>query len=413
MAEGSHRMIGEEALSDLERHRVRALKRRLADERGVPVRDVRVVRSPYRACPLGAHVDHQLGDVTGMALDRALLLAFAARADRSVALRSLQFDRPVEFRLDELPEQPVGDWADYARGAVYALRQQGELRRGMCALIDGYDKVGGLSSSAAVGVAYLMALETANRLDCDAETNIELDRIIENDYIGLNNGILDQSTILLSRRRNLMHLDCSTGRSELIPLGSEDAFVVAVLFSGLRKPLAETGYNRRVAECEQAAAHLLEAAGMTLPDSIHLRHVPEEVYDLYRDALPPKLRRRAEHFFGEQRRVRRGVELWRRGDLEGFGGLINQSGRSSVEKYECGNPYLRTAYEALSNCDGVYGARFSGAGFRGCCIGLAAPDAREHIAETVLTGYLKEHPDMDGEAEVYFCSSADGAALLE
>lgn len=399
-------------MSEQDAGRADGLRRALSRWAGVRRGQVRIVRSPYRVCPLGAHVDHQLGCVTGMALDRALLLAFAPRADGLVALRSRQFSGTVQFRLEDIPPRPAGDWADYARGAALALRKLGGLTTGIAALVDGYGNAGGLSSSAAVGVAYLLAFQAANRMAMGPEENIELDRIIENTYTGLNNGILDQSCILLSRRGQLLHLDCRDGAWELAPLGGGD-FVVAVLFSGLRVPLAQTDYNRRVGECRRAAELLLQAAGLPPVDPPHLRAVPEDVFVQHGAALPAPLRKRAAHFFGEQERVRSGMDLWRRGDLAGFGRLVSESGQSSVDNYECGNPYLRTAFEVLCDCPGIYGARFSGAGFRGCCIGLAAPGAEEEIARTALGAYLRAHPDMEGEAEVYFCRSADGAGFLQ
>ncbi len=398
-------------MDDTDLSRAGSLRRDLARLADVRPDAVRIVRSPYRVCPLGAHVDHQLGCVTGMALDRALLLGFVPRSDGVVRLRSRQFPGTVEFRLDAVPTRPAGDWADYARGAAAALRGRGGLERGMTALVDGHANVGGLSSSAAVGVAYLLALEAVNGLDAGPRENIDLDRRVENDYIGLSNGILDQSTILLSRRRALMHLDCRDGDWDLVPLGGDD-FVVAVLFSGLRVPLAQTDYNRRVDECRRAAELLLRADGLPVPQPPNLRAVPEDVFARRGASLPPELRRRAAHFFGEQQRVRQGLELWRDGDLAGFGRLVSESGRSSVENYECGNAYLRTAFDALRACPGVYGARFSGAGFRGCCIALAEPGAEQGIADRALGAYLRVHPDMEGEAEVYFCRSADGAGLL-
>jgi len=166
---------------------------------GVSADQVRVVRSPYRMCPLGAHVDHQLGQVTGLALDRALLLGFVPRSDGRVALASRQFDRSVEFSLADLPHKPAGDWGDYARGAAFALCRSQTLNTGIYGMVDGHDNVGGLSSSAAVGVAYLLALQHVNGLRWSAEGTIELDRIVENDYLGLQNGILDQSVILLGQ----------------------------------------------------------------------------------------------------------------------------------------------------------------------------------------------------------------------
>ena len=405
--------MGMESLSEAEQERVALLTDELSRREPLPAGGVCVVRSPYRACPLGAHVDHQLGAVTGMALDRALLLAFAPRSDRRVALSSHQFEGVVEFDLDGLPSAAAGDWADYARGAAHALRTAGEpLRRGLTGIVSGHDDAGGLSSSAAAGVAYLLALEAANGLDVAPERNIELDRVIENDFIGLDNGILDQSCILLGRRRHLLSLDCKAGRHRAVPLGSDVDFSVAVLFSGLRIPLTGTDYNRRVDECRQAAAALLRAAGQPVPERPVLRDVPADVFDDHHGQLPGPLRRRARHFFTEQERVRRGVEAWRRGDLVQFGRLMSASGRSSVEDYECGNRYLRSAYEILCDCPGVYGARFSGAGFRGCCVALVRPECEEEIARLALERYVEVHPDVVGRAKVYFCRSGDGAALL-
>jgi len=150
---------------------------------------------------------------------------------------------------------------------------------------------------------------------------------------------------------------------------------------------------------------------MHVPDHPVLGDVPDEVFRRHKASLPAVLQRRAEHYFGEQRRVRRGLELWQQGDAEGFGELMTASGRSSMENYECGNPYLRAAYDALRRCPGVYGARFSGAGFRGCCIGLAQPGREDEIAAAALDYYLRAHPDMAGRADVFFCRSAAGAAI--
>jgi len=379
---------------------------------GVPPEGVQIVRSPYRICPLGAHVDHQLGEVTGMALDRALYLAFVPREEAAVSVRSRNFAGPVKFRFSDMPARPQGDWGDYLRGAVHALRRRGELRRGLTAIVDGGENVGGLSSSAAVGVAYLLALERANAIEVSPRENIELDRIIENEYIGLNNGLLDQSTILLSRRGRLMHLDCLTGKTELHECGARAELWIAVLYSGLQRQLSDTDYNRRVAECEEAARRLLEAEGMAPGPRPKLRSVPAEAFEKHQEALPETLRRRARHFFSEQRRVREGVVLWRAGDLAGFGRLVTESGQSSVENYECGNRYLRTAWAVLRDTPGMLGARFSGAGFRGCSIGLMAGPPDEGVGTDILRRYLEAHPDMDGKAEVTFCRPADGAGFV-
>ena len=397
----------------MEEDRIARLRVDVARTFAVSPPEVRVVRSPYRVCFLGAHVDHQLGEVTGMALDRSLLLGFSPRADSQVHLESRNFPGGVKFSVDDVPPRPIGDWGDYARGAAYALRAGRGIRNGLCGIVDGYENAGGLSSSAAVGVAYLLALERANGLDVPAEQNIELDRVIENDYIGLNNGLLDQSTILLSRRGRLMCLDCESGRTELHECGAPGELWIVSLFSGLSVQLSDTDYNRRVAECEEAARLLLHAAGQAPREAPKLRHVPREAFDRFKGTLAQPLRRRAEHFFSEQRRVREGVRLWREGDLEGVGRLVSQSGQSSVENYECGNRYLRSAFAVLRETPGVLGARFSGAGFRGCSIGIMAHPPAPGLADEILARYLAAHPDMEGRADVTFCRSADGAGMID
>jgi galactokinase/galacturonokinase len=348
-----------------------------------------------------------------MALDRCILMAFAPLREPRVVLRSEGFGPEVSFDLERVPAAPAGDWADYARGAVHALNGAVRLRRGMAGLVSGYRDCGGLSSSAAVGVAYLLGLEAANGAAVSPEENVELDRRIENAYIGLNNGILDQSIILRSRAGHLTFLDCRSGQFDLVPLGTRPEPVLLVLFSGLTSPLCDTDYNLRVGECREAASQLLALAGTAPPPDAVLRSVPADVFREYGRRLPDRLRRRAAHFFGEQDRVARGVRLWRRGDLKGLGRLVAESGRSSVENYECGNPYLRDAFEILNGLDGVYGARFSGAGFRGCCIGLCDPHAAGDAARDALRLYCARHPDMDGVAETFVCRSADAARVLE
>ena len=180
-------------------------------------RDLQFVLAPYRLCPLGAHVDHQLGLATGMALDRGILLAFGPNGARRVRVRSADFPGQVEFPLDAVPAGAHGDWGNYVRGATMALTEHYELPTGMDAVVGGSLPVGGLSSSAAVGCAYLLALEKVNGLEVDAFTNISLDQRIENGYLGLNNGILDQSMILLAKRSHLTFLDCQTRTVESVP----------------------------------------------------------------------------------------------------------------------------------------------------------------------------------------------------
>ena len=371
---------------------------------------IRLARSPLRICPLGAHVDHQLGLVTGMTIDEPILLAYVPNTEGQVRLHSLNFSPPVTFSLNDVPPKGEPLWANYARGAAQALQQQHTLRLGFDGVIAGQMPIGGLSSSAAAGIAYLLALEDVNELQIGPTENIELDRYVENIYIGLNNGILDQSVILLSEHRHLTFLDCQTVEFDRIASPPEASdFDVVIVYSGLTRTLVNTDYNQRVAQCEAAAEWLLQKAGLPVPPSPRLRLVPDGVFWENERGLPEPLNKRARHFFTELDRVRQGLAAWREGDLTHFGGLMAQSGESSINNYECGSPHLISLYEILTECPGVYGARFSGAGFRGCCIGLSDPAQRKAIAEAVHRVYPVRHPDVKDAYGIYF-RKPDGQA---
>ena len=212
---------------------VEKLRDQVIQRYGAAEEDVRVVLSPYRICPLGAHVDHQLGQVTAMALDQGVALAYAPSGEPRVRLCSFDFPGEVEFSLEEVPERQDGDWGNYARGAVKALQEEYALGSGIVGVTAGRLGEGGLSSSAAVGVAYLLALEEVNGLRVSPQENIALDQAIENGYLGLRNGILDQSAILLSRQGFLTHIDCRSATHELIRrAASMPPFAVLIAFSG-------------------------------------------------------------------------------------------------------------------------------------------------------------------------------------
>jgi len=349
-----------------------------------------------------------------MTLDRAIMLAFVPRSDRHVCVESLNFPGYIEFDLDNVPPKSAGDWGNYVRGAVLALQERYDLHAGIDAVVEGRMPIGGLSSSAAVGVAYLLALEVANDLDVSPEENIDHDRYIENQYLGLKNGILDQSIILMSDRDHLTFLDCQSVRFERYPTPADNGhFEIVVAYSGLVRSLTSTDYNNRVTECQTAARMMLEWAGLPVPDPVRLRMVPEEVYAIYGERLPAPLDRRARHFFTEIQRVRDGMAAWRAGDLDEIGRLINASGASSVYDYESGCPHLITLYNILRECPGVYGARFSGAGFRGSCIGLVNPAYEQEIVAAIDAQYPARHPDVAQDYSVHFCQTGGPACLQD
>ncbi|MGP4038802.1 GHMP family kinase ATP-binding protein [Gracilibacillus sp. D59] len=379
-------------------------------------KEVKMIYSPLRICPLGAHVDHQEGIVTGMALDENVEIAFAPSQDGYIRISSIDFPDEEYFHIDRVPEMLPGFWGNYIRGAVLALQQAHKLQYGFRAVISGKLPIGGLSSSAAVTTAYLMALIQANLLTISKEELISYSHWVETEFIGLKNGILDQSANILSEDDHLLVMDCQTGEHELVKKSPEmPDFEIVVVYSGVSKALMGTDYNNRVDECKVAGWIVGELAGLerTALQDVKLRNISEEHYRKYRDQVPGKFRKRLDHFFTEKNRVLQGIEAWEQGDIEQFGKLMFASGESSIHQYESGCPELITIYELLKETEGVYGARFSGAGYRGCCIGLINPAYKEQIKANIDAVYPTQHPEYKDVYKVHFCKTNNGARFVD
>lgn len=374
----------------------------------------KVAFCPYRICTLGAHIDHQFGKINGFAIDKGIHIAYGKKTNGVIEFTSLNFPKRAQFHIREVPDVKVGDWADHLRGAAKILEEKYPLQYGLCGVIEGTLPIGGLSSSAAVIICFLKALCRVNGLHLDPGELIMTAKRAENEYVGVNCGKLDQSCEVLGRRDHMLYLDCRDDSYQLIPTAENmKPYSFAVFFSGLERSLKNSAYNLRQDECKAAAYSLLARAGLEYGKfkDTRLRDVPADVYYEYRDTLPEPFRKRADHYYSEFGRAEKGAEVWRNGDLDTYGSLVFESGESSVVNYECGSPELIRLYEIMTETDGIYGGRFSGAGFRGCCMALIDPEKEEEIKQTVNAAYLKSFPALDGKFSVHFCHSADGVEI--
>ena len=227
--------------------------------------------SPYRVCPLGAHVDHQHGLVTGFAINKGVDLWWTPSGSPSlggeygeghVHLESRTFEGVVDFEIDAPSQVRERHWGDYARGAKYALKKRFELKRGITGVIQGSLPVGGLSSSAAVLIAYVMAFAKANDITLQPFEVVKIASEAEREYIGLNNGLLDQACIALGKKDGLLFLDCDSNDWRIIKRNPEmPEFEIGIFFSGLTRSLVNSDYNLRVYECKTAAWNMLAYTG--------------------------------------------------------------------------------------------------------------------------------------------------------
>lgn len=370
--------------------------------------------TPYRVCPIGAHSDHQLGKITGFAINKGIHIAYGPKENGVIEIQSLQFDKRAQWHVEATPKTKENDWADHLRGATIALNKRYPLRRGICAVLDGELPIGGLSSSAAVIITYLSALCKMNGIELTPEELITISKEAENKYVGVSCGKLDQSCEVYCKKDHLLYMDLQDDTYELIPQSDNmKPYKFAIFFSGLERSLAGSAFNMRVDECRSAAYALKAYAGMEYGkfEETNLRDVPVEVFHQYEDRLPKNWRKRAEHWYTEFDRVQKGAEAWRSGDIEAYGKLSFESGYSSIYNWETGSPELIKLYEIMTETKGIYGGRFSGAGFKGCCLAIIDPVYEESIIETVTKEYLKAFSHLEGKYSVHICESADGVKL--
>ena len=367
--------------------------------------------TPYRVCPIGAHSDHQLGKITGFAINKGIHIAYGPKENGVVEIQSMQFDKRAQWHVAATPETPQGDWADHLRGATIALSRRYILRRGLCAVVGGELPIGGLSSSAAVIITFLSALCKMNSIELEPSELITISQEAENSYVGVSCGKLDQSCEVYCKKGHLLYMDLQNDTYELIPKQPDmKPYRIAIFFSGIERTLAGSAFNMRVDECRSAAYALKAYAGMEYGkfEETNLRDVPYEIYLEHKDKLPENWRKRAEHWYTEFDRVERGVRAWKNGDIEEFGRLSFESGKSSIYNWETGSPELKKLYEIMTHTEGIYGGRFSGAGFKGCCMALINPEFEESIIKNVTREYLEAFPHLEGKFSVHICKSANG-----
>ncbi|MBR5156643.1 MAG: GHMP kinase [Clostridia bacterium] len=369
---------------------------------------------PYRICPVGAHSDHNFGKITGLAIDKGVQIAYRPKQNGVIELSSIQFDKRAQWHIHQIDAKPTGDWADYLRGATWALSKRRTLKVGLCGVVEGTLPIGGLSSSAAVIIAFLSALCRVNDIHLTEQEMILTAQDAENNYVGVACGKLDQSCEVYSKKDHLLYLDTKDDTYELIPTHpGMKPYKIAIFFSGVERTLAGSAFNMRVDECKSAAYALMAYEGMQYGkfSETFLRDVPYDVFLKHKDKLPDNWRKRAEHWYSEYERVEKAAEAWRNGDIDTYGRLSFESGESSITKWETGSPELKTLYELMTKTDGIYGGRFSGAGFKGCCMALIDPKFEESIITKIGEEYLKQFPNLEGKYSAHICASANGVSL--
>lgn len=366
-----------------------------------------VARAPGRVVLLGAHSDYNEGLVLPAAIDRAAWVAAAANGLDVVRVLALDFAEEGAFALGEVAarrhEVTEMAWLRYPMGMAWVLQEGGERLVGMDVVLASDVPMGaGMSSSAAVEMAFLLAWEQLSGFGLADLVRAQLGQRAENAYLNVGSGVMDQFASVAGRANHLILLDCRTLVHEWVPLPDQTA--VLLVDSGARRQLAVVDYNSRPEQCREAVAILRPY----LPGIRSLRDVEMVDFENFSHHLPLVLRRRVRHVVEERGRVQAGAAALRRGDVAAFGQMIKASQLSSRDHYELSIPELDVLAAAAWRQPGCYGSRFGGGGFGGFMQVLADLTAVDTIAEAMCDQFEET---FGWVPRTFVCQIADGASL--
>jgi galactokinase len=364
-----------------------------------------VARAPGRVNLIGEHTDYNNGYVLPAAIDRYVYFAGRKRNDRMVRAHSLDFADAVEFSLDAPDRDARHPWSNYLRGVSKYLEEGGHRLSGADLVFGGdVPREAGLSSSAAVEVGAAAFWKKLLDLPLEALATVKLARRAENEFVGVPSGIMDQFVSALGREHHALFLDCRDLKFRHVPLKGEVKIVVCN--SGVKRALAHSEYEVRVAQCREAVEQFRKM-GVAAES---LRDVKMGDLIMCGRNLDELLLKRASHVVTENDRVREAVKVLEQGELKYFGKLMNDSHKSLRDDYEVSSQELDVLVEIAQRQPGVLGARMTGAGFGGCTVNLVQRDAAEAFTHTIQEGYQKA---LGLRAEVYVCETSDGALAAQ
>lgn len=339
-------------------------------------------RAPGRVDLMGSHTDYNLGFVMTMTIDRDTWIALHPRADRQVTIYSLNVAGGATFSLDQIePDEQVG-WTNYVRGMAQALQAVGYPLAGFDGLIHSTIPFGsGLSSSAALEMAAGVALQMAGGFEIDPVKLAVLGQRAENQFVGVNCGILDQYSSALGRQGCALLLDCRHLTHRDVPLAP--GLQVVICDTRAQRNLLGSEYGERRAQCEEGA-RLLHAR---CPEVLALRDVSCAQLEAYREALPECVEKRCRFIVEENQRVLDLAVALPAGDQAALRQLMAASYAGARDLYEIGAPAMQAMFEAMTAAPGVIAARQAGAGFGGCMLALVEPALLDHFTQSVSQSY--------------------------
>ena len=370
-----------------------------------------IVRSPGRVNLLGEHVDYNNGFVLPAAIDLATYVVFSPTNARRSTLVAVDFDQQASFSAESISTRtqadsfPLPEWALYPAGVMWSLMKENLPLINMNAVFaSDVPRGSGLSSSASVEMAFMIAWQTLGGWTLPSMQRALLGQKAENKYVGVNCGIMDQFASACGVENKLLLLDCRSMEWKTIPLPENVSIIIAD--TTVRRKLTSGEYNKRRAACEEAVCLLQQ----DLPNIKSLRDVGVDDFNRLAKKLPRGIEKRARHVVEEIGRSNQAEALLEAGNIHSFGRLMNQCHVSLRDLYEVSCPELNMMVSIAQSLEGCYGARLTGAGFGGCTVNLVANEQVDNFSQALANGYESE---TGLRPKIYITHASDGAELIQ
>ncbi|MCL4162458.1 UNVERIFIED_CONTAM: hypothetical protein GTU68_007346 [Idotea baltica] len=345
--------------------------------------DIRYFYSPGRVNLIGDHTDHCGGLVFPCAIDRGTTMLVRRRDDDTVKLSSMNFELIASLSPDEIGQKYGDNWINYVLGVIAEFNKRGVKTAGFECLFSGnIPNGGGLSSSASLEVVTAFALNQLFDAKFDDVELVKIALAAENDFVGVNCGIMDQYASAMAQKDRAMMLDCKTLECEQVPLALNN-YRIVITNSNQRRDLLDSKYNERFEECQMATRDLQKVLDIKQLADV----TPEQLIAHKDDFSSDSVRKRAQHVIGEHNRVRTAVTALNANDLITFGNLMVKSHQSMSLLFDASTPIIDKLIEISLDTPGVIGARMTGGGFGGCTVSLVEESQVDHFIESVGNRY--------------------------
>ncbi len=368
-----------------------------------------VYKAPGRVNIIGEHMDYNDGFVLPIAINKKIMMAAQLREDKKVNIYSIDFDQKVSFDINNFKKLRDKTWANYIMGVFDQFIKRGNDLSGANIVFTGDIPLGaGLSSSAALEVVTAVMISNLNNLDISGVETALLCQKAENDYVGVNSGLMDQYISRLGQKDKALLIDCRSNEYKEV-LFADDAYQLVIADTKVSRELVDSEYNKRRQECNKAVDFFDNNLNRKIES---LRDISYEDYKKHENKLQEfsnNAAKRAKHVIKENKRVLDAVKAIENGDFSKLGRLMNESHQSLRDDYEVSCKELDLMVE-IARKEGSLGSRMTGAGFGGCTVSLVKKESTSVFKENLKKIYKKE---TGIEADIYISSPENGAGQVE